>query len=45
MSELKDRLEQWIKECWGDRCPDYCTSCSCCKAWDAFDYLFQYGEE
>ena len=45
LSELKDRLEKWIKEYWGERCPDYCESCPCCKAWDAFDYLFQHGQE
>jgi len=37
---MKKQVENWMKEYWGNRCPDYEPSCSLCKAWRCFDYLF-----
>ena len=37
-------MKRWITKFWGKRCPDFEKDCGCCKAWKAYDYLFQFSE-
>lgn len=39
---LRRFLHRWIANYWGPRCPDFEPDCPCCKAWAAFDTLFQH---
>ncbi len=41
---MKEQMKQWVEKEWGTRCPDYEKDCPVCKAWDAFDTLFQFEE-
>ena len=43
---VKSDVEAWMKENWGKRCDEYSKGCSLCKAWECFDYLFEFeGDE
>lgn len=44
-TSLPDRMKVWMIKNWGERCPDYEVNCSLCKAWEYFDYLFEWTEE
>ena len=45
MLKLKDDLEIYILEEFGERCPDYSPGCYICIVWRAFDILFDFEEE
>lgn len=40
----KEETERFMNLWWGKRCPDYEPRCALCKAWKAFDYLFEWDE-
>ena len=39
-SEIKQEIREWMEQYWGKRCPDHNKNCCLCKAWDAFDVIF-----
>jgi len=39
-----ERMKEWMIKNWGERCLEYCESCSLCKAWKCFDYLFEFSK-
>ena len=43
--QLKDDMESWMKEHWGERCSEYMEGCGLCEAWKSYDYLFQFFDE
>ena len=40
--KIKAKMERWMLREWGERRRDFDRSCALCKAWKAYDYLFQF---
>lgn len=30
----------WLKKFYGEKCPDYVNSCTCCRLWKAYETIF-----
>ncbi len=43
--DLRKDLIVWMELYWGERCGDFEPDCCCCKAWKAFDVLFEGLDE
>lgn len=39
--DVRENLRKWMILYWGERCPDVEESCLCCRAWKAFDTIFE----
>jgi hypothetical protein len=37
-----EKMKEWMRKNWGERCADYVEGCSLCEAWKCFDYLFSW---
>ena len=33
------KLNEWMVEYYGKRCPEYEKDCACCEAWELYDKL------
>lgn len=44
INQLKQELAEFISAHWGEKCPDYEESCHCCRAWEYYEFLFQFTE-
>lgn len=41
VEEVKDVVEPFLKEWFGDRCPDFDENCIVCKKWQLYDKLIK----
>lgn len=42
--QLMERMEKFMNEKWGKRCPKYCIGCGVCEAWASFYTIFNLSD-
>lgn len=38
--ELRMKVESWLEDWAGEKCPEYIAGCPCCEAWKSLDLVF-----